>query len=252
MGYIGLIIAGWIVYALYHAYVVIFILMLIAGIIFTVRGLKKTSRNTPQAKKNLVTGIALIAVPLFLIVRIAVGIIADNTSERNDLYYQANSGTVAGMERILKKGVPADCIAFGDPGKNVPAQGTQTTILGYLVSYYTDSRNEHEQYGEKIRLLIDYGADVNRKMGYLSQPDKIETPYLMAIGRGDYELIELLLKNGANVNERYPDGSTALDLINKNIEYYSDQNHYDEDKLEYSIKLKELLLKYGAKPQTDI
>lgn len=246
------IIAKWIVYALYHAYVIIFILMLIVGIIFTVRGLKKTSRNTPKAKKNLVTGITLIAVPLLLIVWIAVGVIADNTSERNDLYYQANSGTAEGMERILKKGVPADCVAFGDPGKNVPAQGTQTTILGYLVSYYTDTRNEREQYGEKIRLLIDYGADVNRKMGYLSMPDKIETPYLMAIGRGDYELIELMLKNGANVNEPYSDGSTALDSINKRIEYYSDPKNYDKDRLEYFTEIKELLLKYGAKPQTGI
>lgn len=252
MDYGGLIIAGVVVAALLLVAIVKFVLMLVTGITFTAGALKKSRRNDPDAKKKLALGITLIALPLLLIIWIAIGIITDNTNKRNDLYHQANLGTVEGMERILKKGVPADCIAFGDTGKNIPATGTETTVLGYLASYYNDNRNEREQYGEKIQLLIDYGADVNRKMGYLSQPDNIVTPYLMAISSGNYDLIDLLLKNGANVNERYADGSTALDSVNKSIEYYTDQYRYDEDKLEKYYQIKELLLKHGAKTKTDI
>lgn len=252
----GTIIIVWvivrpIIIVLLLAAFVMFIIMLIKGIDFTVGALKSPHRNDPGAKKKLITGIVLTAIPLALAIWIGIGALADYTSEHGVLYNQANSGTVKGMERILKKGVPADCVASGDPGKNVLATGTETTVLGYRVSYYTDIRNERQQYGEKIQLLIDYGADVNRKMCYLSQPDKIETPYLMAIKRGDYGLIELMLKNGANVNEQYPDGTTALDWVNKNIEYYSDENQYNEDILEYFVKIKELLLKYEAGSQTD-
>ncbi len=57
-----------------------------------------------------------------------------------------------------------------------------------------------------------------------------------------------LLKNGADVNARYPDGETALQKINKDIENYGpDGYRYDEDLYNKFLKIRALLLKYGAK-----
>lgn len=184
---------------------------------------------------------------LFLIIW-GIGIIIKNINHSRDLYYQATSGTVEDMRRILDSGVPADCKAFDRPGKiNAPAEGTETTILGYLVIYYNSS-NEREQYGEKIQLLIDYGADINRKMGYISMPDTIVTPLLMAVDKRNSDVMELLLKNGADVNARYQDSKTALEKLNSDIKYYGpDGYRYSEDFYNNLLRVREVLLKYGAK-----
>ncbi|MBD5130787.1 MAG: hypothetical protein HDT43_12825 [Ruminococcaceae bacterium] len=197
----------------------------------------------------MTTGIGLAAVPLFLLTAEGIGKAREAVNHSRELYYQATAGTVDGMRRILDRGVPADCKAFDRSGKiNAPAVGTETTILGYLVIYYTDNRNEREQYGEKIQLLIDYGADVNRQMGSLSMPDKIVTPLLMAVDGRNSDVTELLLKNGANVNARYQDGKTALQKLNADIEYYGpDGYRYDEGFYNNLLSVREVLLKYGAK-----
>lgn len=71
--------------------------------------------------------------------------------------------------------------------------GARKSPLGAeLVSRMSDDRNEREQYSEKIQLLIGYGADVNRKIGHLSIPDKIETPFLFAVDNGNCAVIDLL------------------------------------------------------------
>ncbi len=249
MGYGGLAILGLILIIAS----IISMCMLIVGLVLVVLGIVNYVKNgkkfTGKAKKKLIIGVCLAALPLMSIVTNVIGTIEKNVKDSQDLYYQANSGTVEGMRRILESGVPADCKAFDLSGKtNAPAEGTETTILGYLVIYYNDNRNKNEQYGEKIQLLIDYGADVNRKMGYLSMPDEIVTPLLMAVDGRDGEVAELLLKNGANVNARYQDGETALQKLNNDIDYYGpDGYRYDEDFYNNLLKVREVLLKYGAK-----
>lgn len=61
-----------------------------------------------------------------------------------------------------------------------------------------------------VALLINAGADVNVKDFHGS------TPLSIAAARGYYNIVQLLLVNGANVNEREPgpfgSGSTALDM----------------------------------------
>lgn len=249
MGYGGLVIVGLIFYIV----CIISVGMLIAGLGLTVTGVVDYFKNgrkfTSKAKNTLIIGICLAALPLFSIILSGISKISENVKNSQDLYYQANSGTVDGMRRILESGVPADCKAFDLSGKiNAPAVGTETTILGYLVIYYNDTRNEREQYGEKIQLLIDYGADVNRKMGYLSMPDEIVTPLLMAVDHRNSNVTELLLKNGADVNARYQDGQTALEKLNSDIEYYGpDGYRYSEDFYNNLLRVREVLLKYGAK-----
>lgn len=246
MGHGGMVIS-------FGIFVTLFIGTLITGLVLVIVGVEKYVENgrrfTSGAKKILIIGICLAALPIMLLLANGIGKVRESVKNSRDLYYQANSGTADGMRRILERGVPADCKAFDRSGKiNVPAEGTETTILGYLVIYYNDGRNEREQYGEKIQLLIDYGADVNRKMGYLSMPDEIVTPLLMAVDGRNSNVTELLLKNGADVNARYQDGKTALEKLNSDIEYYRpDGYRYDEDFYNNLLSVRDVLLKYGAK-----
>lgn len=249
MGYIALMILSIIVQII----LVILAGMLLVGLGFVVYAIVKYFKNGRQfikaTKNKLILGIGLATIPLLLLGLVGKIKINENVRNSRDLYYQATSGTVEGMREILESGVPADCKAFDLSLKtNAAAEGTETTILGYLVIHYNDQHNERDQYGEKIQLLIDYGADVNRKMGYISMPDKIATPLLMAFEHRNSNVIELLLKNGADVNARYPDGETALQKINKDIENYGpDGYRYDEDLYNKFLKIRALLLKYGAK-----
>lgn len=245
----GLVIAG----IIGCVFIAVFIGMLITGSGLVVTGIVKYIKNgrtfAAGAKDKLITGICFAAVPLFLLTAVGIVKAREAVNHSRELYYQATSGTVDGMRRILESGVSPDCKAFDRSGKlNAPAEGTETTILGYLVFYYNDNRNERKQYGEKIQLLIDYGADVNRKMGYLSMPDVIVTPLLMAVDGRNSDVTELLLKNGADVNARYQDGETALQKLNADIEYYGpDGYRYDEGFYNNLLSVREVLLKYGAK-----
>ncbi len=249
MGYFVLMILGFMIQII----LAVLAGMLLVGLGFVVYAIVKYFKNgrqlIKQTKNKLILGICLAAVPISLLVPVGLNKLEENEKNSHDLYYQATSGTVEGMREILESGVPADCKAFDlSMRTNAAAEGTETTILGYLVIYYNDQRNEHEQYGEKIQLLIDYGADVNRKMGHISMPDKILTPLLMAVDGRNSNVTELLLKNGADVNARYSDGETALQKLNKDIEYYGpDGYRYDEDFYNNLLKVRAVLLKYGAK-----
>ncbi|MCM1165896.1 MAG: hypothetical protein NC299_11210 [Lachnospiraceae bacterium] len=249
MGYGGLAIVG----IIFCIIIAIFTGMLITGLAFVVTGVVKYVKNgrtfTAGSKKTLIIGICLAALPLLSLITTGISKVSESVNNSRDLYYQATSGTADGMRRILESGVSPDCKAFDRSMKlNAPAEGTETTILGYLVIYYNDNRNEREQYGEKIQLLIDYGADVNRRMGYLSMPDVIVTPLLMAVDGRNSDVTELLLKNGADVNARYQDGKTALEKLNSDIEYYGpDGYRYDEDFYNNLLSVRDVLLRYGAK-----
>lgn len=246
MGYDGLARVA----IIFYIFVIIFIGMLFVGLKFIVCGVVKYFKNgknfTSEMKKTVTIGISLAALPLLSLTMVGINKINETVNNSRDLYYQATLGTVEGMRRILDSGVPADCEAFSGE-LNVAAEGTETTILGYLVIYYNDSRNEHQQYGEKIQLLIDYGADVNREMGHISMPDVILTPLLMAVDCKNGEIAELLLKNGADVNARYQDGRTALEKISSEIDSFrSDGSQHDENFYNNLLSVREVLLKYGA------
>lgn len=104
MGYGGLIVA-------FYIFAAIFIGMLITGSVLVVTGVVKYFKNgrtfTVGAKKTLITGICIAAVPLSLLLAEGISKIGESVNNSRSLYYQANSGTVDGMRRILESGVPA-------------------------------------------------------------------------------------------------------------------------------------------------
>lgn len=95
------------------------------------------------------------------------------------------------VKYLLRRGIPVD--RLGDIG---------VTALG--ISAFAN-------YSEMARTLIDLGADVNQadKMGM--------TPLLYAasIDFGDTELVEILIKAGADLKVRTKEGATALALTKK-------------------------------------
>ncbi|MHB9148025.1 MAG: ankyrin repeat domain-containing protein [Candidatus Amoebophilus sp.] len=53
-------------------------------------------------------------------------------------------------------------------------------------------------YVEIVRLLLEYGVDVNTKSSISQRP---KTPLYIAAGKGHVEIVKLLLKHGANIND---------------------------------------------------
>jgi ankyrin repeat protein len=96
-------------------------------------------------------------------------------------------------------------------------------IIACGINIYTQGDNI-----DMIKLLINYGADVNKHgPGLFSKPPLTECLYSRK------EIIELLLKNGANPNIH------SEYFRNIPLYHYVDKNEYE---------MVELLLKYGANP----
>ena len=68
-------------------------------------------------------------------------------------------------------------------------------------------------YSEKVKLFLDYGADVEKKDSRFPTDLMLpagETPLFAASRKGHVEIVNLLLVNGASVFEKDTYGQTAL------------------------------------------
>lgn len=172
--------------------------------------------------------------------------IYSDVSEYNNLYYQANFETVEGMERLLKKGIYPDCKATNL--ENRPARDGEYTILTNLANY----NHHHEDTYEKMKLLIEYGADVNYKAcpNCRGEHGNVYCQYsaiMLVCERPGYqavEIIELLLDNGADINAVSYSGETALDIIEDRIAYCKSRDIEPSDQTK---AIRKLLIDNGAK-----
>lgn len=172
----------------------------------------------------------------------------------NSIHYQMNSGTLEGMERLLKSGA--------DPNSSwsdVRANTGEYTLLANLAFYNT----HHDDTYERMKLLIEYGADVDWEScvncrSYSNGAFHYDhgstfckyTPLMfVCLYTGDQgpEIVELLLENGANVNAKGYDGKNALDLINEHIRAYKDDGKAVPTKY---LKIKESIVAHGGKAGT--
>ena len=146
----------------------------------------------------------------------------------NPMFLAANSGNAGIIARLQKEGEPVD-----DP-MNILGMIPMTPLLFLSPGHRTDSVRALLDAGlpvdtpdndgitalawtaisnrlEMAKLLIERGADVNHvdKLGM--------TPLLYAasIDYGNSAMIDLLLKNGAKLDARTPDGLTSLALARK-------------------------------------
>jgi ankyrin repeat protein len=98
---------------------------------------------------------------------------------------------------------------------------------------------------EIFSILLINGADINLQINDDETP-LIHSSWLFH----SYEVVEFLLKNGANPNLKY-DGNTALDLTGDEICFY-DACLDEPDELENLERIYELLVSYGAKHSEDL
>ena len=202
-------------------------------------------RNSKRQTRVILTAVGIgLLVPILIVGLNKLGDMAeDSVSLTHQMFY----GTADDMERILEKGVDPDCHA-GYP-KNIPAKEGEYTMLSYICSY----NSHYDDSLEKARLLIKYGADVNRRacpncMNGQHGTFACEFTPLMFLceypGDQSNDMIILLLNNGADINAKNHEGQTALDMVNREIDLQSINGGTPS---EFYIGLRDLLIDHGAK-----
>lgn len=229
---------------------VCFGLMVIAGIVGlsmfipSLVGYRKT--RSPKRHKTMIIGVCMM-IPIVCIGLIAgISTLSLNARNYNSIYHQVYLGTVEDIERLLKKGVNPDCSEL-----DVPAKAGEYTMLADLASYNSHRKDTYE----RMKLLIEYGADVNWKScpncrnGYGHGQAYCQYTPLMFVcerpGEQAEDIIDLLLENGANVNAKDYSGKTALDIINESIQYGIEHGNGTSEKY---LSMRKQLISHGAKP----
>ncbi len=97
---------------------------------------------------------------------------------------------------------------------------------------------------KRLQTLIDEGFELN----YASK--KIYSPLMAAVASGQIEVVDLLIRNGADVNLVGPNYETALDMANKFYDTW--RRHGARKSLVISRKIKEFLTRNGAKTSQEL
>ena len=158
---------------------------------------RKATRGEGIVIKTTATLMALPIIALFCI------IIYFSVSMRNGPAYADNIETqvidnnIDRIKELLEQGIDPDQ-DFGN---------TFTPLM----------RACRENNGEAARLLIEYGADVNKEFGGNDDgAHKGQTPIFYAIRRDmSPEIIEILIESGADLTHAADDGTTPLEYAEK-------------------------------------
>ncbi|MBQ2803588.1 MAG: cellulase family glycosylhydrolase [Lachnospiraceae bacterium] len=213
------------------------VLLIVAGVMQ-----KKQKKNYMVPR---VFGIILMVPLILCVVLILYAVIATQIQNYNSLAYNVNHGNYERVEAILQKGITPDCTMES----NEAAKDGEKTILavlcangGFVDSFGDPIDNEvTKEEEDMIQLLLQYGADMEARSyhhekeysrhelseitNYYSTDDGCGyTPLLYAVRYREYEIVQLLVENGADVNVKDYCGFTAVHTIADNLE--------DEDGLE--------------------
>ncbi len=134
--------------------------------------------------------------------------------QAKNLRYNVEWGNLNNVRWSLKNGAAPDMyIDF------YFAQDDGKTLLHKLCEEYPYAEEDRE---EIARLLIDYGADVNAVYnghnfnsgdGYAHYENCGYTPVLFSAKKGDFDMVKLLVENGADLTVTDCRGKTVLDVF---------------------------------------
>lgn len=216
----------------------------IAGMILLIVGLVKRKTNAKKEKStkspNTLIGVGIACMlPVTAILITALYIKARSAFRNHEsMNYQIKHGTAAGVEQLLKQGVSPDC-EWGNYDKNVVAAEGKYTILCSLCQ-----NNMLPDNAEKIHLLLQYGADIDRTVyrcnytpkEHLGKTYEKERGYNDNCGRtalmfacqsGNVGAVEMLLEYGADKTVRGKYSGTALEAASKYRQASADEE-WDE------------------------
>lgn len=127
---------------------------------------------------------------------------------------------------------------------NIPDECGNTPLIRAILNVSkVILKSNKKVYYQRIKLLINSGADVNfqRRIEFAYGYQRLKigyTPLMLAVIYGEKDIIEMLINAGADVNMQDSDGVTALYLAVKKALYSSVKNNCYE--------IIEMLLKSGA------
>jgi len=135
---------------------------------------------------------------------------------RDVIMTAAKAGDTSQLAELVEKGVSLE---VRDMDNNTPLQAAiqegQTEIVEFLLKHGADANQEVDasrsvplllaRDAEMARILLEYGADINRRSGC-----QLETALHRAVIQDNWELVELLISRGADVNAKDSNGETPL------------------------------------------
>lgn len=199
------------------------------------RRYKKRAEFDPSVKTPVgvvvlkVTG-WIFLLPLFgTIALVCIALVSTKIKHDQSLWYNVNTGNFAQVEKLIAKGASPNCTK----DSNEPAKDGEISILvslcmhhGFTVQNGFEDTKDHELTEDEkkmIQLLIDKGADMEYRYyyheehnfdNYYEDSDGCgSTPLLCAVRYGDYELVKLLVENGADINAKDAYGYNAAALV---------------------------------------
>ena len=157
-----------------------------------------------------------------LLIRAGADVNATNRYGASPLWMACTDGNDAMVRMLLNAGANPNLLAVGgEPVLMAAARAGSLEAVKALLTYGADiNRKEprhgqtalmwaiggHDQHSAVAQVLLEHGADVNvRSQGGF-------TPLMFAVRQGDEQSTRLLIKAGANVNDRamLPDGHPRL------------------------------------------
>ena len=183
--------------------------------------------------------------PITLLVGVFLWAAVDSAIvHHTSLSYNVFNGNITQTEKILKSGADPDCTV---EEHNARAQLGEETLLYALANgengsgSYSGEIDDHEKRLQMMQLLIDYGADVNSvcytesknapehtvqdEYSYFNVSDRCgSTPLMAATYRADFDMIKLLVKNGADVNAVDYCGFNVINIVADSL---SDSSGYE-------------------------
>lgn len=249
---------------LFFSFIFAIFIIAIIGIVLFVKGLLL------KRKKYIVLGI-LLTIPSLLLCGVQIKEDIDRAiKERQYLRYYITDGTSKELEEYLIEN-PNQLYCSYKNSNNI-AEECDLTWFDYLCK---NSSIEKEIVLEKIQIFINQGFDINRRIcqyelskeehTYLHNKKEDfcgATPLMIACYNNDYELVKLLIENGADINIKDFNGNSTISyIINWKIETNEDLNERKdlinyllnngitkEDYLDFQKIVKEKGLNFNIEP----